>query len=142
VLCDRQPPHDVEADADTAEPAAVAGLALHEALEDPLVVAWGDPDALVLDVHLDRRADAAGAHRDGSARGRVLERVLEQLADDDVGGHRVAAGERQVTGNVRRDVVLVGQRAERHDSRAQQRGQVERPVGHWQRVGAGPRAEQ
>jgi hypothetical protein len=76
VLCDGQPPHDVEADADTAEPAAVAGLALHEALEDPLVVARGDPDTLVLDVHLDRRTDAAGAHGDGPARGRVLERVL------------------------------------------------------------------
>jgi hypothetical protein len=76
VLRDRQPPHDVEADADTAETAAVAGLALHEALEDPLVVAWGDPDAFVLDVHLDRRADAAGAYGHRPARRRVLECVL------------------------------------------------------------------
>jgi len=76
VLCDREPPHDVEADADTAETAAVTGLALDEALEDPLVVARGNTDALVLDVHLDRRADAAGAHGNGPARGRVLECVL------------------------------------------------------------------
>jgi hypothetical protein len=142
VLRGRQPPDDVEADADAAEAAAVARLALHEPLEDPLVVAWGDADALVFDVHLDHRAHGAAAHGDGPAGRRVLEGVLEQLADDDVRGHRVAVGERQVVGHVGDDLVLVGQRAERHDRRAEQCGEVERPVAHGQRVGASPRAEQ
>jgi hypothetical protein len=142
VLRDRQPPDDVEADADAAESAAVAGLALHEPLEDPLVVAWGDADALVFDVDLDHRAHGAGAHGDGPAGGRVLEGVLEQLADDDVRGHRVAVGAWQVVGHVGDDLVLVRQRAERHDRRAEQRGQVERPVAHGQGVGASTGAEQ
>jgi hypothetical protein len=38
--------------------------------------------------------------------------------------------------------VLIRQRSERHDSGAQQRGQVERAVADRQRVGAGARAEQ
>ena len=53
MLRDGQPPDDVEADADAAEPAAVARLALDEAVEDPLMVARGDADAFVFDVHLD-----------------------------------------------------------------------------------------
>src|SRR6202035_3039964 len=106
VLGDCQPPDDVEADADAAEAAAVARLALHEPLEDPLVVAWGDADALIFDVHLDQRAHGAAAHRDSPAGWRVLEGVLEQLADDDVRGHRVAVGERQVVGHVGDDLVL------------------------------------
>jgi hypothetical protein len=142
VLRDRQPPDDEEADADAAEAAAVTRLALHEPLEDPLVVAWGDADALIFDVHLDQRAHGAAAHRDGPAGRRVLEGVLEQLADDDVRGHRITAGRRQAVWHVRDHLVLVRQRAERHDRRAQQRREVERAVGHGQRIGSRPCAEQ
>jgi hypothetical protein len=67
VLRDGQPPDDVKPDTHPAEPAAVAGLALHEAVEDALVVAGRDADALVLDVHLDHGADDPSAHGDGSA---------------------------------------------------------------------------
>jgi hypothetical protein len=59
VLGDGEAPDDVEAYADSAEAAAVARLALDEPLEDPLVVARGDADALVFDVHLDQRAARA-----------------------------------------------------------------------------------
>src|SRR5262245_44377338 len=59
VLRDGQPPDNVEPDAHAAEPAAVARLALHEALEDPFVIAGGDANALVFDVHLDQRPDRA-----------------------------------------------------------------------------------
>jgi hypothetical protein len=69
VLGDSQPPDDVEADADPAEPAPVARLALHETVEDPLMVAGGDADALVLDVDLDHLPDPPDADRDGTARG-------------------------------------------------------------------------
>jgi hypothetical protein len=64
-----QAPDDVQADANSPEPAAVAGLALHEPLEDPLMIAWSDPDALVFDVHRDHWAGRTGAHGDGAARG-------------------------------------------------------------------------
>src|ERR1700735_2892930 len=95
---------DEQADADAAEPAAVAGLALDEPVEDPLVIAVGDADALVL--HRDLVPAAAphsfpgpwfprpcfprhpGTYPHRAAVGRVLEGVLEQLTDDDVGGHR------------------------------------------------------
>ncbi len=45
--------HDVQPQADAAEPAAVTGLALHEPLKDPLVIARRDADALVIDRDLD-----------------------------------------------------------------------------------------
>jgi len=76
------------------------------------VVARGDADALVFDVNLDHGADDPGAHPDGATGGRVLERVLQELADDDVGGHPVAVGEGQVGRDVRDHLVLVGERAE------------------------------
>src|SRR6202000_3490803 len=80
VLGGRQAPDDVEAHPDAPEAAAVARLALHEPLEDPLVVTLGDADALVFDVDLDHRTDGAGAYRDCPAGRRVLEGVLEQPA--------------------------------------------------------------
>ena len=52
---------DEQADADAAETTAVARLALEEALEDPLVVAVGDADALVLHGDLDPGPAAARA---------------------------------------------------------------------------------
>src|SRR5260370_32205758 len=53
-----EPPTDVEAQPDPAEPAPVAGLTLHEPLEDPLVVTGRDADSLV--GHRD--LDLAGRH--------------------------------------------------------------------------------
>src|ERR1700730_4049174 len=44
---------DEQADADAAEPAAIAGFALEEPVEDALVVAVGDADALVFHRDLD-----------------------------------------------------------------------------------------
>jgi hypothetical protein len=60
LLRDRQPADDVKADPDTAEPPPVAGLALDEALEDPLVVARRDADALIQDGDLDYRPGHGG----------------------------------------------------------------------------------
>jgi hypothetical protein len=137
-----QPADDVKADPDTAEPPPVARFALDEALEDPLVVAWRDADALVQDGDLDQRPFHGGPHGHPAARRRVLEGVLQELAHDDVGRHRVAEGERQVIGDFGDDLVLIRQRAERHHRRPQQRGQVERGVGDRQLVGPGPRTEQ
>jgi teichoic acid transport system ATP-binding protein len=137
-----QAPDDEEADADTAEAAAVAGLALEEALEDALVVAVGDTDATVLDGDLDAAVAGPGPDHDLTALRRVLERVLQQLADDDVGGHGVAVGRGQVTGDVGGQRVLVRQRLEGDHRAAEQGGQVERPVADRQLVGAGPGTEQ
>src|ERR1035441_1007728 len=53
VLSPRQPPAAEQADADAAEPAPVTGLALEEPVEDALVIAVGDADALVFHRHLD-----------------------------------------------------------------------------------------
>ena len=152
---------DEQADADAAEPAAIAGLALEEPVEDALVVAVGDADALVFHRDLDPvpthafRARGAPAPRspwpfplhpgpdaDRAAVGRVLEGVLEQLPDDDVGGHGVAAGGRQVGGDVRHDDVLVRQRPERGGGPVQHGSEVERAVADGHLVGPGPRAEQ
>src|SRR4029077_19783729 len=82
---------DEQADADTAEPAAVTGLALEEPVEDALVIAVRDADALVFHHDLDPAIGHLGPDADGSSGGRVFESVLEQLPDDDVGGHGVAA---------------------------------------------------
>src|SRR6266568_1049190 len=112
---------DEQPDADAAEPAPVAGLALEEPVEDALVVAVGDADALVLHRDLDPVLGHPGPDVDGAAFGRVLEGVLEELADDDVGGHGVAAG----LGEAGRDVghyrVLVRQRPERGGGPVQDR---------------------
>src|ERR1700733_12519130 len=72
VLGQGQAADDEQADADAAEAAAVAGLALDEAVEDALVVAGGDADALVLDRHLDPARNApydTGADMHGAAVG-------------------------------------------------------------------------
>ena len=60
VLGPGQLAHDVEAEADAAEPAPVAGLALDEPLEDPLPVGGRDADALVGHGDLDPVARPAG----------------------------------------------------------------------------------
>ena len=62
VLGPGQLAHDVEPEADAAEPAAVAGLALDEPLEDPLPVGRRDADPLVLDRDLDLVAGLPGPH--------------------------------------------------------------------------------
>src|SRR6516162_2994372 len=71
---------DEQPDADAAEPAPVTRLALVEPVEDALVVAVGDADALVLHRDLDPAPGHPGANADRAAVGRVLEGVLEQLA--------------------------------------------------------------
>src|SRR5215831_10422460 len=53
ALCPGKLTHDVQAEADPAEPPPVARLALHEALEDSLDVGRRDADALVPDRDLD-----------------------------------------------------------------------------------------
>ena len=83
-----------------------------------------------------------GPDADRAAFGRVLEGVLEQLPDDDVGGHGVAAGGRQAGGDVRHDDVLVRQRPEGGGGAVQHGAEVERAVADGQLIGAGPRAEQ
>jgi hypothetical protein len=88
--------HDVETQADPAEPATVAGLTLHEALEDPLPVGGRDADAGVGHRHLYPVASLGGPDRYRAAVWRVLEGVLDELADDDVGGHRVTVRRGQV----------------------------------------------
>ena len=60
LLRDGQLAHDVQPDPDAAKPPPVAGLALDEPLEDPLVVAGGDADALVFDADLDPRPGLPG----------------------------------------------------------------------------------
>src|SRR5581483_11808273 len=142
VLGLRQAAHDEQADADSAEAAAVAGLALHEAVEDALEVGGGDADAFVVDGDLDPRAVHARPDVHGAAVRRVFDRVLQQLADDDVGRHRVAVRRGQVRGDVRDHRVLVGQRLERVRRAAQHAREVERPVAYGQLVRPGPRAEQ
>src|SRR5271166_6793338 len=161
VLRFGQAPDDEQADADAAEPAAIARLALEEPVEDALVIAVGDADTLVFHGDFDPvpahafRARGAPAPRspwplplhpgpdaDRAAFGRVLEGVLEQLPDDDVGGHGVAAGSRQVRGDVRHDDVLVRQRPEGGGGRVQHGSEVERAVADGQLIGADPRAEQ
>src|SRR5581483_5735864 len=137
-----QPAHDEQADAYAAEPPAVTGLALEEPVEDALVVAFGDADALVLDGDLDPSLADRGPDGDRAAVGRVLDGVLEQLPDDDVGGHRVAAGGRQVIGDIGHDNVLVGQRLERGGRAAQHRAEVEGALADRKLVGARARAEQ
>src|ERR1700704_5149751 len=74
---------DEQPDAHPAEPAPVAGLALEEPVEDALVVAVGDADALVLHRDLDPLPGHLGPDAHRAAVGRVLERVLQELADDD-----------------------------------------------------------
>src|SRR5215475_14522179 len=90
ILGGCQAADDVQPDPHAAEAPAVAGLPLDEPLEDPLVVAWRDADPLVLDGDLDHRTGDVGAHGDAAASRGVLEGVLQQLAHDDVGRHRVA----------------------------------------------------
>src|SRR5215475_2689650 len=62
-----QLPHDVEAEPDTAEPAPVTRLALHETLEDALVITRGDADSLVIDGDLDPLSGRPRPHRDRPA---------------------------------------------------------------------------
>jgi teichoic acid transport system ATP-binding protein len=64
-----QLPHDVEAEPDAAEPAPVARLALHETLEDALVITRGDADPLVIDGDLDPLPGRPRPHRDRPAAG-------------------------------------------------------------------------
>src|SRR6516225_10004535 len=63
---------DEQADADAAEPAAVAGLALEEPVEDALVVAVGDADAHVFDRDFDPVPSHPGPDADRAAVRRVL----------------------------------------------------------------------
>src|SRR5207248_10600242 len=86
ALRPRKLPHDIQAQPYSAKTAPVAGLALHEPLEDAFMVAGCDPDALVVDGDLDPLTALPRGYRDGPAIGRVLERVFQQLPDDDVGG--------------------------------------------------------
>src|SRR5215468_28545 len=64
-----QLPHDVEAEPDAAEPAPVARLALHETLEDALVITRSDADPLVIDGDLDPLPGRLRPHRDRPAAG-------------------------------------------------------------------------
>src|SRR6185437_536035 len=66
---------DEQPDADAAEPAAVSGLTLEEPVEDALVIALGDADALVLHGDLDPVPGPPGLDADRAAIGRVLEGV-------------------------------------------------------------------
>ena len=54
--------NDVQAEADAAEPAAVAGLTLHEPFKDPIPVLGRDADPLVLDQNLDLVPGLLGAN--------------------------------------------------------------------------------
>src|SRR3984957_5475146 len=62
-----QAPDDEKPDADAAEPAAVTGLALEEPVEDALVIAVGDADALVFHGHLEVAFHQPGPDGDGAA---------------------------------------------------------------------------
>jgi teichoic acid transport system ATP-binding protein len=58
---------DEQADANPAEPATVAGLALVKPVEDALVIRGRDADALVFHRHLDPGPGQPGPHGDGAA---------------------------------------------------------------------------
>src|SRR5215208_2148445 len=53
-----------------------------ELAEDPLLVRVRDPDALILDAHLDGVLAPARSHRDRPAGGRVPDRVVQQMRQD------------------------------------------------------------
>ncbi len=85
-----QAAHDVEAEPDAAEPAAVTAVDLDEPFEDALPVARAR-------CRRPRRRPPRPPGRprarpppDQAALGRVLEGVLQELAEHDVGGERVA----------------------------------------------------
>src|SRR5947207_324722 len=80
-----QLPHDVEPEPNAAEAAPVPGFTLDEPLEDALVLARRDADALVVDGDLDPLSGRPGGHDDRPAVRRVFVGVLQQLPDDDIG---------------------------------------------------------
>src|ERR1022692_3886869 len=67
ALRPRQLAHDIQSEANSAEPAPIAGLALHKPLEDPLMLPRRDADALVLHGDFDPVACQPGRHRDRAA---------------------------------------------------------------------------
>src|SRR5260370_25192345 len=85
----RQLPDSVEPEANAAETAPIACLALNEAIKYPLPVRRPDADTLVPNGDDDAGAVGPRLNGDLAAFRRVLERVLQQLAKDDVGRHRV-----------------------------------------------------
>src|SRR5215475_9559964 len=62
-----QLPYDVQAEPHAAVPAPVTRLALHETLEDALVITRCDADALVIDGDLDPLPGHPRPHRDRPA---------------------------------------------------------------------------
>ena len=138
---------DEQADADAAEPAAVARLALEEPVEDALVIAVGDADALVFHRDLDpgpppgptfTRARTLTVPPAGEYLKAFSSSCPTMMSVAMVSP--LAAG--QVGGDVRHHDMLVRQRPERGGGPVQHGGEVERAVADRQLIGAGPRAEQ
>jgi len=102
-----QLPHDVEPEANAAEPAPIAGVTLHEPLEHSLTVFFQYADSFVLHIDDDHFAVAAGQYGNDAPFGGVLDRILQKLPDDDVGGHRISIRLRQLVGHVNLEFVQV-----------------------------------
>src|SRR4029453_7465961 len=70
---------DVEAEARSADAAPLVGVEAVELVEDPFLLADGEAEALVGDAEAEVVADGGQAHVDLASRGRVLDRVVDQV---------------------------------------------------------------
>src|SRR5450432_230535 len=119
-----QPPHDVEAKADpTKSPTITAHLV--EAFEDLRVFATRDPEAAVADVS--DNVTVVRARREGNraAVGGVLDRILEQLPENDLDRAWVADDVGQVRRDVEDQLVIGGHGGKTRCCRTQQPAKIE-----------------
>ena len=85
-----EPPHQREADTETAARAVDGVVRLHEQVEDLRQHVGRDADALVGDAQHGVVAFAPDEHADDAVAARELERIGNQVADDLLEAHRVA----------------------------------------------------
>ena len=89
-----QPPHDRQPDAETAVSPIQPALALHEQIEDPRQEIRRDADAGVAHAQDGLATDGLDLHGYRPARGRVLDRIRQQVGDHLFEAHAVAAHQR------------------------------------------------